>query len=142
MRIVASQVNDGVAFVDSSNASLRRRDRNPNGACGSFKTNAAAAAAGMGSTTIPERLTSYQLSLEEKVTVADDASKLAVRLKVTTPPAARRLFKQVVTPGTVVFKPTVGAAPQLGISKSKGWDPRKVRTGGRMLPGVPVGIEK
>jgi len=97
---------------------------------------------GMGSIIIPERLTSYQLSLEENVTVADEARTLAARLKVTTPPAARRLFKQVVTPGAIVFKPTVGVAPQLGISNSKLWDPRKVRVGGRIPAGVTVGIEK
>src|SRR5262245_39773078 len=108
---------------------------------GTFADKAAAAAVGTGSSTIPDRVTSYQSKIEEKDTVAVDFLSVAVNLKVTWPPAARVLSKQVVTPG-VVDAVTLGVSPHLAKVNSSFCEARNVRTGGAMPKGVLNGNVK
>src|SRR5580692_11281673 len=110
IRSVASQVNEGVAMVVSFAIAALNGPLSMPGTPGSFRVSAAAAAAGTGSRTTPDNDTSYQSCSDENVTVALELDTVAVRLKVTVPPAARRLSRQVVVPGVVETKPTAGAS--------------------------------
>src|SRR6266545_532229 len=144
MRSVKSHVSDGVAMsVICLTAALiavdipGKLDRP-----GIFAVRAVAAAVGTGSRTVPDIFTSYQLSLLENVTLAEDFLAVAVRLKVTLPPLARVSLRQVVIPGVVFEVPTVGVSPQVGNVKSRCCLARKVRTGGDMPMGTLHGVVK